>query len=400
MLKKQFGLVFLVCFVVFHSCKSDDSSGGSGVLDSDGDGIFDEQEINDGTNKNDPCDPIQNEGYFGFDSTNAIWREADCDNDGFKNGDEVDHGTKPYLDDIVYSVSQFLPKLSELKVFEGNLTDLTFNKSVYEYILTTSRYKDYAYSLQSIALPKEKPMNYNGEALLVFPDKTVITLTYYYLNDSRNPSLGRKIIETQVLIKTNGVWDLANYIWNDEQNEAFLNEASTISIVAVDYIDPDGVQQNFNYEIPAKVSCFQCHNNNGVTKPIGTKPRAMNLVHNGRNQIDNFTNRGLLLGAPSSDQIDRLPPWLDGSFSLEDRARAYIEMNCAHCHQPGGLYQGALDLRFEIPFADTNIQGFKDDIVNRINRLPVDDISMPKAGIVLIHPEGVALIEEYIESLN
>ncbi|VAW10675.1 hypothetical protein MNBD_BACTEROID03-959 [hydrothermal vent metagenome] len=400
MLKKKFGFVFLVCFVIFHSCKSDDSSGGSSVLDTDGDGVFDDQENFDGTNKNDPCDPVQNEGYFGFDPKNAIWREADCDNDGFKNGDEADNGTKPYLDDIVYSTPQFLPQLSELNVFEGDLADLAFNNSSHEYILTTSRFKDYAYSVRSISLPRESPMIYNGDELFIFPDKTVITITYYYLNDDRTPSLGRKIIETQVLIKTNGVWNLANYIWNDEQSEAFLNEASSISIVTVEYIDPAGVQQNFDYEINTSTSCIQCHNINGATRPLGTKPRNLNRVRNGRNQIDHFTNRELLQGAPGSDQIARLPPWLDGSFSLEDRARAYIEMNCAHCHQPGGLYQGALDLRFETPFADTNIQGFKGDIVNRINKLPEDETSMPKAGIILIHPEGVALIEEYIESLN
>uniref|UniRef100_UPI00260849AA T9SS type B sorting domain-containing protein n=1 Tax=uncultured Maribacter sp. TaxID=431308 RepID=UPI00260849AA len=60
--------------------------------DTDGDGVSD----NTDTNPLDPCDPAQTEGYTGFDATNTMWQNADCDNDGIDNGTEETNGTDPY----------------------------------------------------------------------------------------------------------------------------------------------------------------------------------------------------------------------------------------------------------------------------------------------------------------
>ncbi|WP_276390200.1 gliding motility-associated C-terminal domain-containing protein [Eudoraea chungangensis] len=64
--------------------------------DTDGDGIIDDIEINDGNDPNDPCDPVQVAGYTGYDAANPIWAAADCDSDGVTNGDEDTNGTDPY----------------------------------------------------------------------------------------------------------------------------------------------------------------------------------------------------------------------------------------------------------------------------------------------------------------
>ncbi|KAG1652341.1 hypothetical protein GQR58_026422 [Nymphon striatum] len=55
--------------------------------DTDGDGIDDDNEINNGTDENNPCDPAQAAGYTGYDASNAIWAAADCDGDGVTNGE-------------------------------------------------------------------------------------------------------------------------------------------------------------------------------------------------------------------------------------------------------------------------------------------------------------------------
>lgn len=66
------------------------------ALDTDGDGIADSLEISNGTDETDPCDPVQNAGYTGYDAGNAIWAAADCDGDGDANGVEDTNGTDPY----------------------------------------------------------------------------------------------------------------------------------------------------------------------------------------------------------------------------------------------------------------------------------------------------------------
>jgi hypothetical protein len=69
------------------------------VADPDGDGVNDGAEIGGGSDPLDPCDPAQLPGYSGYVSTNFIWAAADCDMDGLLNGQEVIKGSDPYSAD-------------------------------------------------------------------------------------------------------------------------------------------------------------------------------------------------------------------------------------------------------------------------------------------------------------
>ena len=369
--------------------------------DTDGDGVPDFQEVADGTDKDNPCDPAQDENYEGYNASSTMWSNSDCDSDGVNNGDEIANSTNPYVDDTVYAVAEFLPKLSDLNLFKGAPSDLVTNSTTHEYSLSTPLYSDYSYKFRTISLPKDAQMTYNDEGLLQFPDSTVISKTFFYLNDERNPSLGKKLIETRLLIKTNGVWSMGNYLWNEEQTDAlFSNNAPTLDI---DWIDMNGTNRTVNYKVPFSINCTQCHNINDVTWPIGPKARNLNFVYNGKNQLQNFIDKGLLSGVPNLSQIERLPDWIDSSFTLEERARAYMDVNCAHCHQPGGLHNANVperpDFRYETAFEDSNIFELRVDIRNRVETSPAFGPSMPLIGITQLHTEGVDLIHEYIDSL-
>jgi len=373
------------------------------ITDSDGDGIVNSAEILAGTNKDDPCDPQQNAGYTGYNASNTLWSMSDCDADGITNGLELSNATDPYLDDTVYPIAEFLPNLSELLLFEGDVADLNFNSTVYEYELATPLFTDYSYKLRSISLPKGTKMTYSGEGLLGFPDGTIITKTFYYLNDERNPSAGRKLIETRLLIKKNGLWEMGNYLWNAAQDEAELSLSGPT--VVVNWIDQTGANRSVNYQVPIMQNCIQCHDKNNTTIPIGPKARNLNFVSNGVNSLENFINNGLLDGATSISQIESLPDWSDDSlFTETERARAYMDVNCAHCHQPGGLHDSNFgvrpDLRYETSFTDSNIATYKADIRNRVGTSPAFGTSMPLVGISVLHDEGVQLIQDYIDSLN
>lgn len=63
--------------------------------DPDGDGV---ENAND-SEPNNPCFPIQNASYIGFNPFNAIWGASDCDEDGIANLDEVNLGTNPYVNE-------------------------------------------------------------------------------------------------------------------------------------------------------------------------------------------------------------------------------------------------------------------------------------------------------------
>ncbi|MFK7749555.1 MAG: Calx-beta domain-containing protein, partial [Kordia sp.] len=69
---------------------------GEATEDVDGDGILNIEEVFNGTDYTDPCDPVQDIGYTGFDADNTVWQAGNCDNDDLNNALEIILGTDPY----------------------------------------------------------------------------------------------------------------------------------------------------------------------------------------------------------------------------------------------------------------------------------------------------------------
>ena len=295
-------------------------------------------------------------------------------------------------------VAEFKPNLSELNLFSGNLNELNISSKAFEYNLNTTLFSDYAHKQRIIALPEGTTMEFDGDGLPIFPDNTVIAKTFYYNLDERDLSLGRLIIETRILIKINGVWETGDYKWNEAQTEAIIDlEGSTLP---VSWIDNAGTTNSTNYKIPSNTDCFTCHSNNDNIIPIGPKLRSRNFEINGVNQLQQFINNQQLTGIASSSSVRSLPNWEDTSLDLETRARAYMDINCAHCHIPGGTCadQSTLNFALETPLEDTNILEQTSLIDYRIS-FYLDGISMPFIGTTMMHTEGVQLIQDYLNTL-
>lgn len=294
----------------------------------------------------------------------------------------------------------FLPLLSQMGVFDGNLSGLDPANGVQLYEINSTLFTDYAHKQRLIRLPSGQSMRYNNTNLLpTFPDNTLISKTFYYNLDERDPSLGKKIIETRILLKVNGTWLVGDYIWNTAQTEATYRE--TGSTESISYIDGNGTAQNVDYQIPSKQDCFTCHNNNATTFPIGPKLRNLNFIpsYTNQNQLDYLVGLGLLQGV-TSGSISVLPNWEDDNLLIEDRARAYMDVNCAHCHQPGGSVPPGflLDFRLETAFPDTGIYANRGEIIARFqSTLPT--YRMPQLGRTVIHGEALEMLNEYIDTL-
>ena len=87
----------------------------------------------------------------------------------------------------------------------------------------------------------------------------------------------------------------------------------------------------------------------------------------------------------------------DASAALEDRGRAYLTMNCAHCHNPGGWQKAnerEFDFRYETPFSQTGIS-YEEEKIKRA----LDDREMPFIGTTMLDEEGVNLVKEYLDNL-
>ncbi len=294
----------------------------------------------------------------------------------------------------------FETKLSDMGVYSSNLSDLTPATGVQLYKLNSVLFTDYAIKQRLIRLPDGEKMQYDNSSLFpIFPDNTLVAKTFYYNLDDTNPSLGIQIIETRVGIKVNGAWKMGNYIWNQAQTDATYDEAG--ANVPISYVDGDGMTQNIDYEIPTNTNCITCHSNSNVVTPIGPKLRNLNFTpsYTNQNQLDYLTSIGMLEGVTASN-ISVLPDWTDTNLDIFQRGRAYIDINCAHCHQPGGeVSDFDIDFRLETPFNDTFIYENRGEIEERIQST-VPTYMMPQLGRSVVHEEAVVMLLEYLQAIE
>lgn len=289
----------------------------------------------------------------------------------------------------------FPKSLSEFKLFKGKMANLVPNDDIEELHLSSALFTDYTEKQRLLKLPAGTKMTAKGDGLPHFPEGTILAKTFYYTAAQTKDA--QRIIETRILIMHNQKWNVATYQWNEEQTDALLaNDGAT---VAVSIETPSGENKDINYKIPNVFQCYDCHRSGGEIIPIGPKLRNLNVDHfinsNPVSQLDLLSKKGLLAIAPNTS-ISKLPNYKDTSLSLEKRARAYFEINCAHCHNPDGFAQSFnLNLMYQTSFENSGILFNKWNIEHRMT---IRD--MPKLGTTILDKEGLHLVQHYLASLK
>lgn len=293
----------------------------------------------------------------------------------------------------------FPEELSAFSIFKGKIADLVPAKGVDLLELSSTLFTDYAEKQRLIKLPEGKKMVIKGNGLPEFPEGTILAKTFYYLKDKTHPASGRQIIETRILLLKNGIWNAGTYQWNAAQTKAVYIAGS--ASVKVNWKTEDGTTRKIAYHIPGQQECVSCHKSNDQVIPIG--PKAMNLnrnvIRNGQvvNQLTDLQHRNLVSFTVKS--LSALPAAGDTTISMEHRARAYLEINCAHCHNPNGLaYRKPLLLSYSVPLSKTGILFEKNNITARMGTL--GDMHMPKLGTTVLDEKGVKLIKDYLNSIK
>ncbi len=291
---------------------------------------------------------------------------------------------------------QFPQQLSEHAIFRGNPSDLVPGDGFFLYEIPTQLFSDYAEKQRLLKLPPGTRMTAQNNGLPAFPDGTLLVKTFYYFNDKRNPAAGKKIIETRLLLKWDSKWNVATYLWNEAQTEAFLVTSGLNK--TVNWIDGNGHAKVISYHVPNMNECTTCHNDGGNIIPIGPKIRNLNtdVIRNNTtiNQLLYFQNAGVMDSTNNSGFLHTAAAY-DTNAALADRGRAYLDINCAHCHnQSGKAADSKLFMDYEIPLAQSGIKDKDNSIKNLMG-----EGQMPKIGTTLVDEEGFALIKQYIESL-
>jgi uncharacterized repeat protein (TIGR03806 family) len=349
---------------------------------------------------------------------------------------------------VTFHAADAVPeKLSEWGVVAADGAHFELGNGVVPYDVNTPLFSDYALKLRAVWLPPGKRAVYNAERELDFPVGTILVKTFHYekadgfgptslrvVRADRESVLGPDgrlelddymLIETRLLVHYESGWKGLAYVWTAAQDEAYLAPAGDER--AITLVGADGTQA-IHYLVPDANQCAGCHTPDHSAKalrPLGPKAWQLNRPYawwgDDAGQLEHWRSSGMLEG------LDGEPPygarWANrAEESPERRARAYLDANCAHCHNPRGAADtSALDLSLAAPFGrhlgvckppvavgrgsgDRSYDiypGRPDEsiIVYRM-RHSDPDIAMPELGRSAVHAEGVAAVKEWIAGMN
>jgi uncharacterized repeat protein (TIGR03806 family) len=344
------------------------------------------------------------------------------------------------------------------------------------FALNTKLFSDYSVKYRVAYLPPGTQAVYRDAATdgvnstLVFPTGTIIAKTFSFLDEQNGTETA---IETRLLIRRvnsagRARWVGLPYIWETTeggQRVARLRRNGGTAAVAWHYRDPDSSLlhsgSTTNYAVPSANQCLSCHANEDLdpgSAPIGPKVRNLNRPYRsestrdsgqsqhesaGINQVQYWCSTGRLAGCPDNLGVDpvtqiaanleRLPIYNkpgDSGFTagsdedVEARARAWLEVNCQHCHNVRGFaantgyyldHLRVMDLSYGICKSPTatgfegsggrTIDVFPGDPSRSILEFRISEAAttaaarMPPLARSVVDVEGHALIESWIRDV-
>lgn len=265
-------------------------------------------------------------------------------------------------------------KLSDWHVLESDGQRLTLNNGVLPFDLNSALFSDHAHKLRTVWMPPGRAAHYQAEDTFDFPEGTILSKTFYYPRaegtalrqtttaEPGSPGSGLdlsrvRLVETRLLVRRATGWVALPYVWNAEQTEATLERTGGV----------------------------------GLPSPLDTA------------------------------RLPRAADWRDAQAPLADRARAYLDINCAHCHQAqatasntglrldalapvdrqmglckpavaAGKGTGGRLFGIEPGRPDESIMAFR-------MASSEGGVMMPELGRSSVHEEGLLLVRQWIASL-
>ena len=324
------------------------------------------------------------------------------------------------------------PNLSDYRLYQDPTEPRSApNPGGTPFDLTTPLFSDYAQKNRIVFVPPGTQIAWSDAGVFDLPVGTILSKTFTFGHDLRSPATpGSDVVETRLLIHRPDGWAGRAYIWNDDRTEATL--AVTGGTKHVSWIASDGTSRETDYQIPSTAQCSRCHTGPNGNEPIGPKARLLNRDFDygsgPENQLSHWAQIGILAGAPPDPTtVPRLPLWTDpNDGTLEQRARGYLETNCAHCHNPTGrarftgLYleasrpvgtpgNSAVGVCKRPGSAGAGAGGLDYDIVPgrpdesiMIYRMAsvAPQIKMPELAKSVVHDEGVQTVANWISTLT
>lgn len=329
---------------------------------------------------------------------------------------EVAAGTGP-----VMPATGLCRQLSSYRLFT-DLAAQTADPALVPFDLAVPLFADYTIKRRWLYLPPGTAAAWRDVDAFELPVGAMLVKSFAYLDDRRAPTGGRRLLETRVLVRQVGGWKAGAYVYRDDGRDAEL--APTGDVLDATWIHDDGAARSNRYLVPDPNQCLNCHGEHlARMAPLGLKARHLNrpALDGAGDQLQRWIDAGVLTGAPDPATWPRDPTIDDAAAPLEDRARAWLDVSCAHCHNGTGaartvgldLSAGQLNREAigvcKAPVAGGAAAGGRryaivpgqPDQSILVFRLESTDaaLRMPALGRNLVDADGVALVRAWIAAM-
>jgi uncharacterized repeat protein (TIGR03806 family) len=286
------------------------------------------------------------------------------------------------------------------------------------YDLNVPFWSDGAVKRRWMAAPEKILFQPSGE--WGFPKGTVFVKHFDLATDETHPEIKRRL-ETRLLVcdADGGVYG-ATYKWRADNSDADLLASNLTEAIIIKTAIGSRTQI---WYYPSRQDCLECHTTRAGLV-LGVKTRQLNREYRYPsgvmdNELREWNHLGLF--QPDLNEAD-IPSYAalaaleDLTRSLEDRARSYLDANCAQCHRPGGSV-AFFDARYDTPLKKQDLIGgqilldegadgacaiapndiWRSIVFMRVNSL--DAIKMPPLAHNALDAQGVKVLRQWIESL-
>jgi uncharacterized repeat protein (TIGR03806 family) len=245
--------------------------------------------------------------------------------------------------------------LSQVGVF-SNLATLTPSPGVIPYDVSTPLWSDAAKKGRWVIVPNDGQADSPNEQIAVSSGDTwqfpVGTVFVKHFELERADGSSRRL-ETRFLVhgedeRYYGV----TYRWRPDESDAELQNPKAFLEALSDQV----------WHYPSRSECGQCHNSSAgfvLGLKVAQLNRPLYYPSSGltANELSTLQGLGLFNAPLMPASLSQMPTLRQGTAFAQERARAYLDANCAQCHRPDGPGRGEFDLLFSTPLSEQHIIG-------------------------------------------
>lgn len=264
---------------------------------------------------------------------------------------------------------------------------------------------------------------FSEEEPWTFPVGSVFIKHFDMEAEEGNPQSAFPLETRFFVVGTEGHYGLS-YRWNEAGTDATL-VSSTGDARPFNQVSAEGAMTRV-WEYPSRAQCIECHTDQAGST-LGVNTRQLNGLHTYQrtglqaNQIETLASLGMF---HETLDLDTLLPSVvtasapdDLSASIEDRARSYLDANCAYCHMPNSV-RANFDARLTTPLDQQDLingsllEGV--GIEGEAAIVPGDPMrsivlhraaligegAMPPLAKNRVDDAGIAILEEWVLSLG